>query len=270
MILTVSLAQLDVRLGQPKENADVIARWASKAAQLESHLLVLPELWATGYDLSRVKTHAAAMGRGLFGRMSELASRHRLAIAGSLLEADGERCYNTCALYGRDGSLLGAYRKLHLFGPMEEPRWLAAGDHLEVVRAPWGATGLAVCYDLRFPELFRRYALAGAEVMIVVAQWPESRIEHWRTLLRARAIENQCFAIGVNRVGDSGGERFGGCSAVVGPSGETLVEGNEDAGLLTTRVDLGFVEEARHQIPTLSDRRPDIYQDDPSVVGQQP
>lgn len=128
------------------------------------------------------------------------------------------------------------------------------------IHAPWGETGLAICYDLRFPEMFRRYALDGVQTMIISAEWPLQRIEHWQTLLRARAIENQCFVIAANCVGQCGGENFGGRSAVISPWGEVLVEGQSDQPeLLTVTFDTGQVDEVRRRIPVLIDRRPDLY-----------
>jgi predicted amidohydrolase len=118
---------------------------------------------------------------------------------------------------------------------------------------------LAICYDLRFPELFRGYALGGARLIVIPAQWPAPRIDHWRTLLRARAIENQCFVAGCNRVGTDPDNTFGGASAVIGPWGELLVEGGDQAALLVARITPAKVDEARRRIPVLSDRRPDRY-----------
>ena len=124
---------------------------------------------------------------------------------------------------------------------------------------PWGCAGLAICYDLRFPELFRRYALEGARLMILPAAWPHPRRMHWRTLLRSRAIENQCFVAACNRVGTADDVSFFGSSAVIDPWGETLIEGGETEALLTVRIDLDTVEATRAKIPIFADRRPELY-----------
>jgi len=143
---------------------------------------------------------------------------------------------------------------------MQEDRYLAAGDQPALCEGtPWGTTALAICYDLRFPELFRTYALAGARLVLLPAQWPAPRNDHWRTLLRARAIENQCVVAGCNRVGADHNNFFGGASAVIGPWGELLVEGSDRAALLVAEVNFDAVEEARRRIPILSDRRPECY-----------
>jgi len=145
---------------------------------------------------------------------------------------------------------------------MDEQQYLQAGKAMPVFDLPWGRTALAVCYDLRFPELFRRYALQGAMLVVVPAQWPARRAEHWRTLLRARAIENQMVVVGCNRVGCDGDDSapFGGHSAVYDAWGRAAVEGNPDEEmLLTGAVDLSVVAQARSFIPALEDRRPDLY-----------
>ncbi len=142
---------------------------------------------------------------------------------------------------------------------MEEDRYLEAGRAPVLAQTPWGVCGLAVCYDLRFPELFRVYAAAGAPLMLLVAEWPRRRIEHWRALLRARAIENQCFVAAVNRTGESRGEAFGGHSLALDPWGETLVEGGGAPALLTVDIPLEKAAAARERLPALRDRRPQAY-----------
>jgi len=142
---------------------------------------------------------------------------------------------------------------------MDEEKWLAPGEKLELVESDWGLTGLGVCYDLRFPELFRHYALRGARLVLLPAEWPARRAYHWQTLLRARAIENQMFLAGCNRVGESKGEVFGGGSAVIDPWGEAVVEGGSAETLLTAEIDLDQVDTVRSRIPVFKDRRPEIY-----------
>ena len=124
---------------------------------------------------------------------------------------------------------------------------------------PWGPAGGAICYDLRFPELFRRYALDGALFCLLPSEWPHPRLAHWRTLLRARAIENQMFVVACNRVVETGDNRFFGHSAVIDPWGETLVEGDESEVLLFATLDTALVADVRQRIPVFADRRPAAY-----------
>ncbi len=262
--LTISLAQMDCRLGDPEANFAQAARLIDEAVRRGSDLVLLPELWSTAYALDAAATLASPLATrpqdgGWFGRVAALAAQHKLFVGGSLLEARGGRYFNCFALYGPEGELAGAYRKVHLFRLMDEEKYLAPGEETVALDLPWGKSGLAICYDLRFPELFRRYALAGARLMLLPAEWPHPRREHWRTLLRARAIENQCFVAACNRVGTTGSATFFGSSTVIDPWGETLVEAGEVETLLTVTVDLALVNDVRRRIPVFEDRRAELY-----------
>jgi omega-amidase len=154
---------------------------------------------------------------------------------------------------------LADYSKIHLFRLMDEHQYLTAGDKSVTVDLPFGRAGLAICYDLRFPELFRGYALAGAEMVFLPSEWPHPRLVHWQTLVRARAIENQMFVFACNRVGADVRNEFFGHSMVVNACGEILAEGGEGEELITLTADLSKVQEARRKIPILQDRRPEVY-----------
>jgi omega-amidase len=272
MELRVALGQMDIALGDPVANLQRVQELASQAAAAGTELLLLPELWGSGYDLQRADELADELNTGLFASVASLARHYRLAICGSLLEWDPveERAYNTATLYDQDGSLRGSYRKIHRFGLMDEDRYLGAGEQAPILATAWGPTALAICYDLRFPELFRRYALEGAHVILMPSEWPVPRIEHWRTLLRARAIENQCFVIACNRVGADRANTFGGRSAAIDPMGNALVEGQDGADLLHATLNLDLVAEVRSRIPIWDDRRPELYvanTEHPSRIG---
>jgi predicted amidohydrolase len=259
MSLTLSLGQMHIHLGQPEANFERVRAWTVEAARRGSGLVVFPELWSTGYDLENWPRYAAAPGEGLSARLSALAREQRIAIGGSVLEARDGKAYNTFTLFDAEGAPAGSYSKVHLFRLMDEEKWLAPGERLELVETEWGLTGLGICYDLRFPELFRHYALRGARLMLVPAEWPSRRAAHWSALLRARAIENQMFVVGCNRVGESKGEHFGGGSAVIDPWGETVLEAGSAETLLTAEIDLALVDAVRARIPVFEDRRPDVY-----------
>jgi len=259
MNLTVSLAQLQVRLGQPQANLAQARPLIEEASRAGSQLILLPELWTTGYDLPHAR-ELARENQALLGELAQLSNERSIAIGGSLLLEHGGSIYNTFVYYspGNPGPVV--YRKVHLFRLMQEDAWLRAGYRLQTVDAAWGRAGLAICYDLRFPEMFRRYALDGARLLLLSAEWPLRRIAHWQTLLRARAIENQCFVAAANAVGETGGETFGGCSAIYSPWGDALVEGSLDQpGFLTAILDLEQVEKVRQAIPVFQDRRPEVY-----------
>ncbi len=222
-------------------------------------VVVLPELWSTAYDLDRASALASALDSGMFAEVAALAREHHIAIVGSLLESDGGRVYNTATYVDAGGNRVGTYRKLHLVPMLDEDKFLSGGDDARVFDASFGQFALAVCYDLRFPELWRYYALQGARLVFLPAEWPTARIVHWSALLRARAIENQIFIAATNRVGTGKGQDFGGRSAIVNPWGEVLVEGDARQALLLAQIDLEMVDDVRQRVPVFRDRRADVY-----------
>ncbi len=261
--LVVSVGQMDIQAGQPEQNLAVVESWIEESARRGSDLVVFPELWDTGFDLDRASELTAAMDSGRFARIAELARTHRIHVVGSMLEratmGGDDRFFNTAAWFTPEGAIAGMYRKIHLFRLMEEDRYLHAGDALPVFDLPWGKTSVAICYDLRFPELFRRYALAGAQLIVIPAQWPITRVAHWETLLKARAIENQVFVIACNRVGREGKVKFAGHSVILDPWGEPVISAGEEPALLTAAVDLDEVEQVHQKLTVFEDRRPELY-----------
>ncbi|MGD1995542.1 MAG: carbon-nitrogen family hydrolase [Anaerolineae bacterium] len=266
--LTIALAQMDVRLGEPEDNLARARDFAAQARDGGADVLLLPELWLHGYDLERAEEWAAPLGEGGFAQMAALAQKHSLHLAGSVLERHAGGISNTAALYGPSGTLLGSYRKVHLFRPMREHRYLAPGDRAVLCPTPWGPTGLAICYDLRFPELFRVMAVAGAVLFLIPAQWPVRRIEAWTLLARGRAVENELFVATCNRVGVEGDVEFPGRSAVIDPWGRELVEGDGREGLLISRADLREIKKARRYLTVYQDRRPQAYRVDGEGRGE--
>jgi len=259
MNLSISLAQMEFQFGDVEANFDRAAEWIAEASKRGSDLVLLPELWASGYDLENWPLYAEPLETGIFSRLSDLARYYKIAIGSSLLESRENQAFNTFVLYGASGDTLAVYRKVHRFRLLNEDRWLGAGDELVLAETDWGKIGLATCYDLRFPEMFRPYAVAGSRLVVIVAEWPERRVAHWSKLLQARAIENQMFLAGVNKVGESQGVKLGGYSAIVDPWGVPLIEGKDNEALLTADVDLRESDKARRYIPVIQDRRPDIY-----------
>lgn len=260
MDATLSLAQMNIQLAQPERNLERAEVFIKEAASRRSRLILLPELWSTGYDLANGHEHSRA-NLMVLSRLKELAQQLEIDIGGSLLleDAAGRVC-NTFVLLPCRAENPVMYRKIHLFRLMSEDQWLHPGEEMVQWQADWGSTGLGICYDLRFPEMWRRYALNGVQIALLPAEWPLVRVEHWKILLRARAIENQMFFAAVNAVGSTGGETFGGSSGVFSPWGEAVVEaGSTGEALLTAAVDLSEVTRVRAHIPIFADRRPEIY-----------
>ena len=258
--LTIALAQIDLALGNPIQNLEKARTRIAEAKARGADLVLLPELWSSAYDLEHAAKHATALDEGMFAEMARAAREFQIAVVGSLLESDGGRFYNTAVLMDAEGKRVGAYRKLHLVPMLDEDRYLTGGDQAQVFDADFGKCALAVCYDLRFPELWRHYALGGAHIVFLPAEWPIQRIAHWRALLPARAIENQIFIAATNRVGTSKEQTFGGHSMIVNPWGEILVEGDEREALLIAQIDLDMIDEVRARVPVFRDRRVEIYE----------
>jgi len=251
-----ALVQMAVASERPEKNLERAEQAVKEAAGAGCRLVVLPELWATGYNLKRRERWASPLGKGMFAESARLAKEYRIFLqAGSLLSVRRGQYYNTATLYDPKGRSLGHYDKMHLFRFMGEPKYLSPGQKASTYTLPWGPAGQSICYDLRFPELYRIYGRRLCSVIFVPSEWPLPRREHWRTLLRARAIENQCFVLGVNRVGRYQDIRFFGSSAAIAPDGTTLVEGKSRENLLFAELDFSQVEQLRSTFPVLRDMR---------------
>lgn len=258
--VSISLAQMNVALGDSQRNLNTFQHMVADAARRKSNLVVFPELWSTGYVLPQAKEHASELNRGIFAEISKIATQGKIAITGSILEKRGVEVANSAAFFAPNGRMLGVYRKLHLFRLFDEDQYLQPGAAPLTLDLPWGATSMAICYDLRFPELFRRYATQDhARMIIIPAEWPLVRVEHWRALLIARAIENQCYIVACNAVGETGDTVFGGHSMIVDPWGKIVVEAGETPQLITAEIEVDEVDEVRRKIPVFDDLRLDIY-----------
>jgi len=266
--LTIALAQMTVTRGEPHVNLGAASFAIRDAAERGAELVLLPELWSTGYDLARCNAHARITRTEVLPALGALARELGVFVAGSVLIDDGdERVFNSMLVIGPAGVIVSRYDKVHLFGLMAEDHYLTPGCELSTLSLPTWEVGLAICYDLRFPELFLSYAMAGASLVLIPAEWPAVRHEHWRTLVRARAIENGYFVAACNCAGTSGPTLFGGHSMLVDPWGMVVCEGGQDDTLLIATIDGARVRAARNTIPALADRRPDVYAPSLSTVS---
>jgi len=249
--------QFNITLGQVAANVDKALTALSRVQGLGAQLAVLPEMWSTGYDYRHL-AELAKQTPGILQRLGESTTASGMVVVGSLPELDNGTIYNTAYVIDR-GELIGHYRKLHLFSTMREDEFLGAGDKSLVAETSLGKLGIAICYDLRFPELFRKLALEGAEIICIPAEWPKPRQEHWNCLLRARAIENQLFVMAANCCGIQGKLDFFGLSQLISPLGNLLAMAGEEETELVADFDFAEMEKYRDQIKTLLDRRADIY-----------
>ena len=255
--MKVSLLQLDATPPAGLQDAIRLARGHIRAAT-GSDLIVFPEVWYPGYFAFDRYPESSRDTPALLEALADAAAEARACVhAGSLIESDGDRLYNTSVLFGADGAELARYRKMHLFGfHSREQELLEAGTDITVADTPLGRLGLAVCYDLRFPELFRRMTELGATGFIIASAWPHPRVEAWSTLLRARALENQAFVLACNGVGPSQyGPALCGRSAIVDPWGVTVRSLGDDPGIASAPVEIHDVSTIRARFPALTDRR---------------
>lgn len=228
-------------------------------AQRGADLVVLPELWAAGGFAFRTFAEVAEPLDGpTVQTLSAAAAAARTWLhGGSIVErADDGRLYNCSLLFRPDGSLAATYRKIHLFGfSGGETTVLTAGSDVVTADVDGLTVALATCYDVRFPELFRLFVDRGAELVLLPAAWPSRRVEHWRLLTRARAVEDQVYVVACGGAGEQDGVRLGGHSAVIDPWGVVLAEAGETEEVLEADLDLGLVARTRADFPVLPDRR---------------
>ena len=222
-------------------------------------LIVLPEMWLSGFDLSWSTKLVQETDRVLKD-LQRIAQTKKTYIVGSNLEKDGNAYYNTASLISPSGKILSKYRKTHLFKMGEEEKKFSHGNKIFITKTSIGNLGIAICYDIRFPELIRKMVLKGAEILIIPSAWPKKRIDHYLTLLKARAIENHCFVISANKVGkNSLGIRYGGNSVAFDPWGRVLGKLKESSGILEVELDLNELHRIRRSFPVLKDRREEVY-----------
>ena len=180
-------------------------------------------------------------------------------MAGSVSNVRNGKVYNTAFVFNRDGACIASYDKTHLFTPMGEDKYYTCGDHLCSFTLDGVKCGIIICYDLRFPEMIRKLALQGLDMLFVVSQWPKERTFHLRTLTIARAIENQMFVVCCNSCGTAEETIYGGNSAVIDPFGKTLALAGENEEIISAACDMQILSNIRRSIPVFRDRRPDIY-----------
>ncbi|ATL29158.1 carbon-nitrogen family hydrolase [Streptomyces formicae] len=228
------------------------------ASRERADLVVLPELWTTGaFAYESFASEAEPLEGPTYEAMAKAASDAGVWLhAGSIPERDPEGpLYNTSLVFSPDGQLAAAYRKIHRFGfDQGEAVMMAAGSELATVRTPDTTLGLATCYDLRFPELFRGLVDAGAEMFVVSAGWPARRREHWLLFAKARAVEDQVYVLACGTGGSHAGVPQAGHSVVVDPWGEVLAEAGDGEEVLTVELDPAKVAATREQFPALKDR----------------
>ncbi|PAE43180.1 carbon-nitrogen family hydrolase [Bacillus sp. 7884-1] len=260
MKLKITCLQMDIAFGNPSENYQNAERLIEEAMKENPDIIVFPELWTTGYDLTRLDTIADKGAVNTIDFLKKAAKKYQVHFVGGSVANQGEQgVKNTLLIINNKGHLVHSYSKLHLFKLMDEHLYLEAGEEKGLFELDNRLFGGVICYDIRFPEWIRAHTSKGAEALFVVAEWPAPRLSHWRSLLIARAIENQCFVIACNRSGHDPNNEFAGHSMIIDPWGDVIAEAGATEEILSAIIELDLVKDIRKQIPIFEDRRPDLY-----------
>lgn len=223
----------------------------------KSDLLLLPEMWPSGFfSFDRYRADSEPLDGPTVTAMRTKAREKRChLLMGSLVERDGDRLFNTSILIDPTGDIVATYRKMHLFGyQSDEKDLLTRGSEVVVAETPWGRCGIATCYDLRFPELFRKMVDLGATLFFVVSAWPRVRLEAWTLFNRARAHENLAYLISCNCAGIDAGSQYAGHSMIVDPLGNVVAEGDGTECFVSAEIDPELVAHTRNDFSALHDR----------------
>ncbi len=248
----IACIQMDVALKSEQYNLKKALKMIDESVERGAKIVCLPELFTTGFDFQYIKRCAREIPNKITNELSKKAKKLKIfIIGGSLPIIDGGGIYNTSFLFDPNGRIIGKYNKIHLFPLMGEDKYFNRGKECRTYKTEFGNFGIIICYDIRFPELTRKLTLSGAEIVFVPSQFPSQRLDHWKTLIRARAIENQIFVVAVNRVGKDSKNSFCGNSMVVDPWGEVLTSKNEKEGAMVTSIDIGIIYEVRERLPCL-------------------
>jgi len=231
-----------------------------KSINIQLDFVVLPELWTTGYNLKPYEIQSEYENSEILRGISDLAKEKRTYIlAGSIFYRENGNYYNRSFLFDRNGKIIGYYSKMKLFKGLNEHLIFKPGNEYGVFETEFCKIGIMICYDLRFPEIARKLTFMGAKIIFIPSEWPISRIEHFKTLLKARAIENQLFVIGVNRYGIENDNFFGGNSLVVSPKGEIILDMGIGEKFSIIDINLNEADEYRKAFPVLMDAEWNFY-----------
>ena len=252
MTIKISLAQSAIHLGKIEKNFMNGQKLMEKAASEGSDVIVFPELWTTGFDYGNLEI-LAQENEGIINELLIFAQKNHLAIAGSYILNHNGKYWNELIFIEPDGKI-HSYQKIHLFKLINEQLHFRSGNLPVIFDFKGFRIGLSICYDLRFPEFYRFYAVNSADLVLVVAEWPRKRIDHWRTLSKARAIDNQFFLACSNAMGETAGSFYGGYSSLIDPWGKVVCQlQTQMDSLITGVMDLDTISKTRQKLPVFKD-----------------
>lgn len=248
--MKIALVQYNPEWENKEENKQKVLSMINDIEGVE--LFVFPEMTLTGFTM-KSKEMSETIQADSFRFFSSIAKEKSSNIFAGIIERRNNLIYNTLIHIKPDGNLVKLYRKLHPFSYSGENKHFNAGSKPAMTKIRNWKIGLTICYDLRFPELFRKYGKKRTQLIVNIANWPDTRIEHWRTLLKARAIENQCYIVGVNRVGKDPKLNYIGFSSLFDPMGKEIVAVENEEKIIQVELDKNYVNEVREKFPFLDD-----------------
>ena len=263
--MRIAVAQISCSLGDPETNLLKVRDFSRRAKDITgAELIVFPEMIDTGYSMPVIRAHANQWNNGFVAGLQEIARKLSIAIVAGVSERDGSSIYNSQVLVDSEGNIAAKYRKTHLYAvaPVEEQTCFAPGDTFATFALGGVHFGFSICYDLRFPEMYRKLATEEkVDAFIVSSAWPFPRVEHFRTLAMARAIENQSYVIASNRIGKDDDLWFCGSSAIIDPRGVVIAAASADREeLIHAGLSKELVISVRTRVESFAHRRPDLYQ----------
>ncbi len=252
--MKIASIQLDIVWEDKRQNFEQASVFVKRAKKDECDLVVFPEMFTSGFSMN-LEVVAEPTNTETTQFLCQLAKQYQINLIAGFVEKNDDRIENIALFVHRDGQVKARYIKNYPFSHAGEDKYYSSGDQQVVFDLEDSRASMFICYDLRFPELFRIVAKQ-VEIIFVIANWPVTRQEHWEVLLKARAIENQCFVVGVNRIGRDGNDlEYGGGSHVFDPSGKDLSRGDEDQEYIVTQIDVSQVGRLRRDLPFLRDMK---------------
>ncbi|MBP1928428.1 putative amidohydrolase [Methanolinea mesophila] len=242
----------------PKKGLEKAEIFVAKAATNNGMLVAFPEQFATGWDPTSRKNLQARDGQ-IATTLSRLAKEYGIAVLGSFRERHSPLPRNTAMVFDSGGDEVAAYSKCHPFSPAGEECWYGPGDNISVFTLGGVTFGIAICYDLRFSDIFAAYSRAGVDAVVVPSAWPGSRLEHWELFIRARAVEFQMYVAGVNTTGVTPVDTYLGGTMTANPWGKIISRAGEEETIVASEIDPSLVLEVRSRFPVERDRRPELY-----------
>ena len=262
--MKISVAQISCALGDPEANLLKVRDFSRCAKDVGgAELIVFPEMTDTGYSMPVIREHASDWANGFVPGVQEIAKRISIAIVSGVSERDGSSIYNSQVFVDSQGNVAAKYRKTHLYAvaPVEEQTCFTPGNEFTTFSLGGLQFGFSICYDLRFPELYRKLTTdQNVGAFVISSAWPFPRVEHFRTLALARAIENQSYVVASNRVGKDDELWFCGSSAIIDPRGVIIAAASADREeLIHAELSQELVQSVRKRVNSLGHRRKDLY-----------